>query len=105
MRDLAGEGALGTALGITLGRALSERDTLHIAGTVSMLRPGIAQYHVSKLAVRSIDVPPRLIPQLVRSLRGRVELPEGLADDALPIQLPPEIGDIRIGGGTITLYR
>jgi hypothetical protein len=105
MRDLAGEGALGSALGITLGRALDEQDTLHIAGTMDVRRPGLAQYHVDKLAVRSIDVPQRLIPQLVRSMRTRAGLKDSLDSDALPIPLPRSIGDIRISNGRITLYR
>ena len=105
IRDLAGEGALGKTLGITLGRALGDMDTLHIAGTIDVLRPGMAQYHVNKLAVRSIDIPPRLIPQIIRSMRERVAMADSLADDALPIPLPQSIGDIRIAGDRITLYR
>lgn len=105
MRDLAGEGALGSALGIALGRALNDRDTLHIAGTMSVLHPGLAQYHVDKLAVRSVDIPPRLVPQLVRSMRNRVPMPDSLADDAFPIPLPASIGDVRIANGRVTLYR
>lgn len=105
MRDLAGDGALGSALGIALGKSLNELDTLHIAGTMDMLRPGMAQYHVNKLAIRSVDVPPRLIPQLIRSMRSRVGLADSLDSDALPIPLPKSIGDIRIAGDRITLYR
>lgn len=105
MRDLAGEGALGSTLGITLGRALNERDTLHIAGTMDVLRPGMAQYHIDKLAIRSVDIPPRLIPPLVRSLRSRLSLPDSLAGDALPIPMPPYVGDIRIANDRMTLYR
>ena len=105
MRDLAGEGALGSALGIALGKSLNDLDTLHIAGTMDVLRPGLAQYHVDKLAIRSIDVPPRLIPQLIQSMRSRVALTDSLASDALPIPLPKSIGDIRIAGDRITLYR
>ena len=105
IRDLAGEGALGSTLGIALGKVLNERDTLHIAGTMDVSRPGLAQYHVEKLAVRSMDIPPRLIPMLVRSMRGRAGIPDSIAGDALPIPLPESIGDIRISNDRITLYR
>jgi hypothetical protein len=110
-----------SAIGAVLGKALVGEDTLFLAGPLEPVRPGLAQFRVRELRIRGIDVPTRLIPGLVRSLR-RSEVPETerrdsvavdsgavstlmLADDALPVWLPSTVSDVRVVNGKLTLYR
>jgi hypothetical protein len=58
-----------SAIGAVLGKALVGEDTLFLAGPIEPVRPGLAQMRVKELRLKGIDVPTRLIPGLVRSLR------------------------------------
>jgi hypothetical protein len=59
---------------------------------------------VSALRIGSLDVPPPLIPRLLRRI-GKGTRPEGVAADALPLEIPAHIGDVRIGANTVTLIK
>lgn len=102
---LAGDGTLGTALGAVVGKAIGSNDTLHIAATVSVNKPGAADLHVDKLSIRKIDLPVRLIPPVVRALRSHSGNADSASSDAIPVPLPEAIGDIRISNGRMTIYR
>ncbi len=105
LRALAGERLVGDRDG-TLGRvlgALSGRDSLELAGTVSAVRPGLAQVHVRMVRIAGLELPPRTIPWLLGVLRRDGGL-EG-AGDVVPVPLPRGIGDVRVADGRITLYR
>ena len=49
------------------------------------------------------------IPQgMIRDFVGRwtaAEAPPGVDADALPLPLPPYVGDIRVANGKVTLYK
>jgi hypothetical protein len=99
IRDLVNSGALGS-----MGGMLAERDTLLLGGTFDVVRPGLAQLRVREIRYGAFPLPERMIPAIVRRVRqgdgaGEVEA------DALPIPLPPFIGDVRVARGKITLYR
>lgn len=98
--EIAGDGTLGRMMGI----ALSGRDTVELSGPVEFVRPKVAQYRVEHLRVKSIDVPPRLIPTFMRALR-RGPRRDSLADNALLLPLPSSVADMRIANGTLTLYK
>ena len=100
LRDLAGDGALRGLLGV----ALDGRDTLRLAGTLDLVRPGLAAYRVRALRIRGIEVPPRLIPSLLGAIRRRAAV-DSLPADALPISLPSAVADLRVANGKITLYK
>jgi hypothetical protein len=100
LRDLAGDGALRGLLGM----ALDGRDTLRMAGTLDLVRPGLAEYRVRELRIRGIDVPPRLIPSLLGAMR-RGAVADSLPTDALPIPLPKAVADVRVANGKVTLYK
>ncbi len=99
-RDLAGDGALRDLLGV----ALDGRDTVRMAGTFGLVRPGLAAYRVRELRMAGVDVPPRLIPALLRTIR-RAAAADTLPADALPIPLPTAVADIRVAKGKVTLYK
>lgn len=112
LTDFAGESALGGML----GKALTGEDTLFLAGPFEPVRPGLAQFRVKEVRIRGLEVPPRLIPGLVRTLRAaavtalRAERPadtsvDTLAGDALPLPLPDVVSDVRVVNGRLTLYR
>jgi hypothetical protein len=94
---------VGDALGPFVGM-VSERDTVAFGGTFDVLRPGLAQFRVRDLRVREFALPPRLIPRLLAPIR-RGTIPEGTAEDGLPLQIPPHIADVRIANGRVTLYK
>lgn len=98
--EIAGDGTLGRMLGI----ALTGRDTVEFAGSVERLAPRFAQFRVERLRLKGVDVPPRLIPMILRALR-RGTPPPGLADNALAIPLPAQVADVRIENGKLTLYK
>jgi len=110
LREVTGAGALGSVI----GGALDGRDTLFMAGTFEPVRPGLAQYRVRELRIKGIDVPSRVIPSLVSTLRRRAPRTgttataddyAQLAPDALPVPLPRTVADIRVVNGKVTLYK
>ena len=100
LRDIAGDGALRGLLGV----ALEGRDTLRLAGTLDVVRPGLAEYRVRELRIKGIDVPPRLIPSLIGAMR-RAVVADSLPSNALPIPLPKAVADVRVANGKVTLYK
>lgn len=87
-----------------LGGMLADRETVELSGTVQMIKPGLAALSVQTAKVGRIALPQGMIPRLVREIdNGR--RPEGLPDNALPLQVPAYVGDIRIGNGKVTLYK
>lgn len=101
LRDIGGARALGP-----IAALVSARDTVQLGGTVDVLRTGLAEFRVTYVALRNLEVPRGAIPRLVKQLRHPpADTSTLLAPDALPLPLPPYIGDIRIGNGKITLYK
>lgn len=96
--DMGGTQVLGP-----LASMLSARDTVQLAGTVDLLRPGMAQFHVKEVRLRSLNVPQPVIPRIVSQIRR--DSPPGIAGDALALPLPSYIGDVRIANGKVTLYK
>ncbi|MBL0938022.1 MAG: hypothetical protein IBJ03_03950 [Gemmatimonadaceae bacterium] len=99
------------ALGGILGKALDGEDTLFIAGPIEPVRPGLAQLRVKELRLKGLDLPPRIIPSLVGSLKRqalRAGAPMdtvGITGDGLPVPLPRGVSDARVVNGALTLYR
>lgn len=98
--EIAGDGTLGRLL----GTALSGRDSLRLAGTLEVLRPGVGQYRVTALRIKGMDVPGRLIPSVLGVLRRGPRV-EGEAEDAIVLPLPKVIADLRITQGRLVLYK
>lgn len=114
LRDLVGlanDGAL-TAL---LGATLDGRDTIEVAGPIEPARPGLVWWRVREMRVRGLPLPERLRIAVTTALqRSRMFSAVGsdadslravAPQDALPVPLPSVVGDARVVGSRLTLYR
>lgn len=99
LKDFGGANALGP-----LGALLGERDTVQLGGTINVLKPGVGEFQVKDIKFGSLPIPDAIIPRLVKRIR-KGEMPPGISDNALPMKLPPYIGDVRIANGRITVYK
>jgi|GEM_PF-339481 len=88
-----------------LAELLSGRQPIELAGTIDVLRPGTGQFHVTGLTVRDVPIPAPFIPRLLADVAPAAPRAPGLAPDAILVPLPPQVGDIRVGPGRVTLYR
>lgn len=99
LRDLKAAGALGP-----LGAMLGDRETLTLGGRLDLVQPGLAQYRVTEMKLKELALPRAAIPRLLRQL-SRGQRPAGVAEDGIPLRVPPGIADVRVGQGKITLYK
>lgn len=99
LSDVGGPQVLGPLAGF-----LSDRETMMFGGTFEILRPGLAEFHVQELKLRELSVPQKMIPKLVQRI-GHGARPAGVSPDALPLLVPEQIGDVRVGRGRVTLYK
>lgn len=99
LADFGGPAVLGP-----LAAMMSDRETMTFGGTFDIVRPGLAQYHVRQLQLKELSIPQKMIPRLVQRI-GKGARPEGVAADALPLVVPAQIGDVRVGKGKVTLYK
>jgi hypothetical protein len=99
IRALGGRSAFGP-----IGALLADREPMTLAGTFDVARPGVAEFHVRQMTVHGLSVPTPLIPDLVRKFEGG-QHPVGLASDALLLNVPRYVADIRIVDDRIAIYR
>ncbi len=99
VRQLREQGALGP-----LGALLGDEETVELRGTLSIVRPGLAQFRVESFRARDLAIPSPAIPRLLSQLR-RGQPPAGVSADGVPFAVPSHIGDVRIANGRITLYK
>lgn len=99
LADLGGKDALGP-----LARMFNDTEPVMVAGTLSAVRPGLAQFRLKEVAVRDLKVPRSAVGTLVKRW-GPTPRPEGLATDGLPVTLPADVVDLRVADGKITLYK
>src|SRR4029079_1777502 len=97
--DFGGSAVLGP-----LGALIGDRDTIQLGGTIHVLKPGTGEFQVKDVRIGSFPVPNALIPKIIKRMR-KGTMPEGIADNALPMKLPDYIGDVRIADEKITVYK
>jgi hypothetical protein len=99
LQDLGGTSVLGPLAGM-----LAEREQMQFGGTFHVVSPQLAEYEVKDIKIRDLSIPATMIPRVLRQTE-RGSRPEGLSPDALPIVVPPYLGDVRIANGRVTLYK
>jgi hypothetical protein len=97
--DLGGGTLLGPLVGV-----LNRRDTVIIGGAFDLVDARRAQFLIQELIIGEFSVPRPLVPRLIGSIR-RGLMPDWVAENGYPIELPPAIGDIRLRRDRITVYR
>jgi hypothetical protein len=97
--ELGGQRVLGPLAGM-----LGGRERLQMGGTFEILRPGLAQFRIRAVRLGNFNLPERVIPRLLRAVR-RGSLPEGVADDALPLVVPAYLAETRISQGKVVVYK
>jgi hypothetical protein len=100
LKDFGGSGQLG-ALGMLLG----SRDSVLLGGTIHMLKPGLAEFHVQDVKLGKLQVPKALIPRLIAQMTKGKNKALGISESSLPMVMPAYISDVRIANGKITLYK
>lgn len=83
---------------------IGQRAPLTMAGVFDVVRPGVAEFRVQDLEVHGLPLPGPLIPQVVSRVESGPH-PPGLASNALLVNVPPYVADIRGTRGRITLYK
>ncbi len=99
LADIGGAKVLGP-----LAQMLSDRDTLMLSGTMSVLATGEGQFVVKELRFGQLRAPSGVIPRIVRQI-DKTEDRGPLAPSAISLPLPRGVGDVRVGGGMVTLYK
>jgi hypothetical protein len=94
--DIRGLGPLGAMLG--------EREPVELTGTIRVVNPGLGEFQVQDAKVRGLSIPRGMISTLIGRVDRGPKRP-GVDADAMPLPLPPYVGDIRVANGRITLYK
>jgi hypothetical protein len=95
----------GSTLPEFVSNLLSNRDTVDMTGTLEMIRPGLAQFRVQSLYIHNIDLPPRVIPPLLKSISRQMPQRDSVSADAFALPLPRTVSDVRVSRGRVTLYK
>ncbi len=98
-KAIAGSGVLGPLAGL-----LNDRERISLGGSFHVIRPGLSEFEVRDAKLRDFRVPRPAIPRLVEAIT-RGKRTEGVSDNALPVPTPPELADVRIASGRVTLFR
>lgn len=98
MKELGGAAALGPLAGMLEGD-----QPIEVRGRLEMVGPGRGQFKIERVALKDFVLPSAAIGPIVQRLlpRGNKELERGV----LSFALPPEVADIRVTKGRITLYK
>ena len=99
LQELGGGNVLGP-----FAAMLGERERLQLGGNLRVVRPGLGELLVREIRVGDLRLPPALIPRLLRQA-ARGDRPAGVSEAGLPLRLPEYVGDVRVGGGNVTIAR
>ncbi len=97
--DFGGAAVLGA-----LGGFLGEREIMQLGGYFHIIRPGLGEYRVTDLRIGTLAIPEPLIPRLIARFSVGAR-PDSVSANALPLEVPPYLADVRITGGQVVLYR
>ena len=97
IRGLEGLGPLTAVMG--------REETFETAGTLDIVKPGLAEYRVNDASIGQLAIPNAAIPRLLARLSNGTARPAGVADNGIPFRVPQYIGDVRVARGKVTLYK
>jgi hypothetical protein len=98
MADLGGAAALGP-----LGGVLEGTQRIEVRGRIEVPQAGHAYFLVTRIVIGQLTLPAAAVPRVVDLLvprRGK-DLPSG----AVAVPLPPQVADVRVIRGRVTLYK
>lgn len=87
-----------------LPAVFGESERLTIAGRVESLRPGLARYRPTEVALKDLRIPPASLARLFGKWNAAVPA-DSVGGGALPIVLPRYVADLRVTDTRITLYK
>jgi hypothetical protein len=99
IRALGGRDAWGPLVAV-----FGTRAPLVFSGTFDIVRPGVAEFRIQQLSLHALPVPGPLIPRVLRSVESGPH-PMGVAANALLVNVPSYVADIRATGGKILIYK
>lgn len=99
LSDIGGAALLGP-----LAMMIGDDAPVQFGGTLGVVRPGLAQYRVTDVQVKGLDIPSPMIPDVLHRL-SPAPRPQGVATDGLALVVPNFIADVRVHDGKITLYK
>jgi hypothetical protein len=99
LQELGGREALGP-----LAAMLGDRERFRIGGNLRVVRPGLGELVVRDVSVGQLRLPSGLIPRLLRQVSRR-ERPPGISESGLPLRLPDYIGEVRVAGGNVAIFK
>ncbi|HEY5490037.1 MAG TPA: hypothetical protein VIK25_02490, partial [Gemmatimonadaceae bacterium] len=87
-----------------LASILDGRQPVLIGGTLNAVRPGLLAYHVTKMTVKDLSLPQRLIDKIVQRISVKAHT-DSIAPGAVPLPVPKNVADVRITNGRVVLYK
>jgi hypothetical protein len=87
-----------------LASMLDGRQPVLIGGTLNAVRPGLLAYHVTKMTVKDLSLPQRLIDKIVQRISVKAHT-DSLAPGSVPLPVPGSVADARITNGRVVLYK
>jgi hypothetical protein len=97
-------GDLGADAVPLLGGVAGRTATVIVGGTLAVERPGLGAWRIQRIDVDAISIPGWAVPRVTRELARRLRR-AGTTDGAFGFALPPQVADVRIGHGIVTLYK
>lgn len=86
-----------------LAMLLGDREPVQMCGVIKIHSPGKGELQVKEFKIRELAIPGPAIPRIIKQMAPNDR--EGLADDGLPLQTPPYIGDVRIEKGQVIISK
>lgn len=97
--DLADATALGP-----LATMLNGRQEVTVGGRLEVIAAGRAEYIVDEIAFKELKLPSPLIEKIVSRIQVKGRTP-AMPRNAIPVAIPRELADLRVGKGHLVLYK
>lgn len=97
--DLGGPKTLGPLSGLVEGK-----QELTVGGRLEVLAPGKAQFRIEEISLGELKLPSVVIPRIVARI-GVKDRTANTPGDAIPVNVPASLADVRVNKGHVTLYK